>query len=977
VNIPTGGGKTAVIGALGHWHPALQRVLVVAPRIAIRKQLALELSAKRSFFLRCGFTPDSLPKKLVALNSAGDLPQKIPDDVIFVSTIQLINDMARNRASSDAYDRLAASCNAMIVDEGHYEPALSWSQALRGLGLPIVLVTATPYRNDLKPFEFDRTALHISKYSELTNENILRKVDVVQASPQLVHEPKAFVDSVLSEFVSYYGAAPERGRKLIVRCRSREQVRLIGDLMRSHRHGSGGVICLHEAFQPDRTRPWEHRQPSDPEAADAPAIWVHQHKLLEGVDGPSFRAVAFYGLVGSSRALVQQIGRVIRNPQRDPVERALMIDHSEGYLADMWQRFLEFDTAVNRDNMMQGIDDFAKAFERGLPPVVYADRQFRRRYDFGGSAEAIKRSLRLPLRCHLYSAKRGARLKALADATQERLREAEFPFHTVVAEDGEVLIVFVKLQNSSLLAEHYFFERELHVFVAVRKGPVVAVLDTSRPGLDAEAADLIGKPLGREKISRLLRRSPDTRLVEINARNSALGPSVVRRRSSAAASLEGTPPSLDEFQFVPSSLTAVDPSLSRSLPGADPDEDFFSIRSVGFGMGRITDASVRKRWADWNSWITRLTAASSDASRRAPAYLNRFAKQLEKPPDQPWPRSVLLDIDAARSMFVTTGENPEPLYIEDACLECRPSPGGSAHAARSVAITANGTDCTGTFEYDRAAERYLLKSPDLEKLYRYEEGTTSGNLLGFLNSQQAFVVVPDAPGVIYSEGNFFDPQLGLGPSFDPDGLGLAQMIEVFPELRTCTSEKGARNSAVPAGWPLGSVFNWIDRNWTRVLADAALVVCDDGKHEACDFMLAGERNGRDTVVMVHAKAAKKPAFVSASKLHDVCGQAAKQVGTIAQFGARRPEQAALWHGAWDGPGGEGRVDRRIRRSIGSWAGLTGPQIWRRLQEILARPGTEREVVMILGAALDRNRLFTQARRDVPTAPAENFIHLHR
>lgn len=977
VNIPTGGGKTAVIGTLGHWHPALQRVLVVAPRTAIRNQLARELSAKRGFFLRCGFTPDSLPKKIVALNSATDLPQRISNDAIFVSTIQLINDMARNRRADDAYDRLAATCDAVIVDEGHYEPAFSWSQALRGLGRPIVLVTATPYRNDLKPFEFDKAALYISKYSELTDEHFLRKVQVIQASPKSVSDPTAFVDSVLSEFVSYYGAPLEPDRKLIVRCRSREHVRLIGDLMRSHRYGKGGVICLHEAFKPDPARPWEKRQPTDPEASDAPAIWVHQHKLLEGVDGPSFRAVAFYGLVGSARALVQQIGRVIRNPRREPRERALMIDHSEGYLADMWQRFLDFDAAIDRDNMLQGIDDFAKAFERGLPPVVYADRQFRRRYDFGGSAQAIKRSLRLPLRCHLYSAKRGARLTALAETTAERLRDAESPFQIVAAEDGEVLILFVKLQNSPLLVEHYFFERELHVFVAVRRGPVIAVLDTSRPGLDGEATDLIGKPLGRDKISRLLRRSPDTRLVEINARNAALGPSVVRRRSSAAASLEETPPSLDEFQFVPSSLTATDSGAARSMPGIDPDEDFFSMRSVGFGMGRITDASVRKSLADWNSWITRLTAASSDASRPAPAYLDRFAKQLGQPPNEPRPRSVLLDTDEARLIFVTAGEDPEPLHIEDACLECGPSPGGSASDARSVSITANGTDCVGTFAFDRATERYLLTSPDLEKRYRYEEGTVSGNLVGFLNARQAFVVVPDSPGVIYSEGNFFDPRLGLGRRFDPDGLGLTQMIEVFPELRTCTSEKGARTSAVPAGWPLGSVFHWIDRNWRRVLPDAALVVCDDGRNEACDFILAGERKGRDTVVMVHAKASKQPAFVSASALHEVCGQAAKQVGTLAQFGARQPAQVALWHGPWDGPGGEGRVDRRIRRNIGHWARLTGLQIWRRLEEILARPGTEREVVMVLGAALDRDRLFAQARRNAPPAPAVHCIHLLR
>ena len=452
VNIPTGGGKTAVIGALCHWHPALNRVLVVAPRTAIRKQLALELSARRGVFLRCGFRPDDLPKKVIALNSASDVPKKIPDGVILISTIQLVNDMAGNRSTDPAYDRLAESCDAVIVDEGHYEPARSWSQALRGLGRPIVLVTATPYRNDLKPFEFDKSVLYVSKYSDLMESRILRKVDVVQASPLVVRDPSTFVNSVMSQFVGYYGTAPSSQRKLIIRCRTRDQIRQIGDLIRAHRHGCGGVICLHEAFATDPDRPWEMRQPTDPEVAGAPAIWVHQHKLLEGVDGPSFRAVAFYGVLGSARALVQQIGRVIRNPFRDAAEHALMIDHSDGYLADMWQRFLEYDAAIDTANMLRGLDDFAAAFEASLPPVVYADRQFRRRYGFGGSTEQIKRSLRLPLRCHLYSAKRGARLSALAAATEERLREAEFPFETVVADDKEILILFIRADSGHVEA---------------------------------------------------------------------------------------------------------------------------------------------------------------------------------------------------------------------------------------------------------------------------------------------------------------------------------------------------------------------------------------------------------------------------------------------------------------------------------------------------------------------------------------------
>ena len=181
-----------------------------------------------------------------------------------------------------------------------------------------------------------------------------------------------------------------------------------------------------------------------------------------------------------------------------------------------------------------------------------------------------------------------------------------------------------------------------------------------------------------------------------------------------------------------------------------------------------------------------------------------------------------------------------------------------------------------------------------------------------------------------------------------------------------------------ARWVAGGIcVEWIDRNCNRILPDADLIVCDDGQRESCDFLLVGNRNGREVVVMVHAKASKKPSLVSASKLHEVCGQAAKQVGMLAQFGAWRPPQVDLWHQAWDGPGGEGHVDRRIRRSRGPWANMNGPQIWDSLQAILARQGTDREVAMVLGAALDRDRLFTQARRNTPPAPAVHCIHLLR
>jgi hypothetical protein len=250
-------------------------------------------------------------------------------------------------------------------------------------------------------------------------------------------------------------------------------------------------------------------------------------------------------------------------------------------------------------------------------------------------------------------------------------------------------------------------------------------------------------------------------------------------------------------------------------------------------------------------------------------------------------------------------------------------------------------------------------------------------LVAFLNANQAFVVVPEGENTIYSEGTFYDPRLKLGAAFDPDALGLSQLIVTYPALRACRSEKGGRATARPLTWADGSVFRWIDDNADQLLSEAELVLCDDGKRESCDFLLAGQRNGRDLVVMAHAKASRRPRKVSASALHEVCAQAAKQIGLLSLFGPQPPSQVKLWDGVWDGPGGEGRVNCRIRRARGVWAGLTGIQIWERMQALLERPGTDREVALVLGASLVRDRFFAQAKQHRSPATAVHALHLIR
>jgi hypothetical protein len=162
-----------------------------------------------------------------------------------------------------------------------------------------------------------------------------------------------------------------------------------------------------------------------------------------------------------------------------------------------------------------------------------------------------------------------------------------------------------------------------------------------------------------------------------------------------------------------------------------------------------------------------------------------------------------------------------------------------------------------------------------------------------------------------------------------------------------------------------------------LLPGAELVLCDDGKRESCDFLLAGTRAGRPVVVMVQAKASTNPSFVAASKLHEICSQAVKQVGMLALFEPRKPAQVNSWAGPWIGPNSEGRVDARVRRATGNWAGLNGGQLWDSLSDVLTKQETEREVAVVLGASLVREQLFAQLGRHSPSGKAMHVFHLIR
>src|SRR5262249_22938105 len=112
-------------------------------------------------------------------------------------------------------------------------------------------------------------------------------------------------------------------------------------------------------------------------------FWVHQFKLLEGIDDPRFRLLALYEELRTTRSFVQQVGRVIRNPQRLPNETAYVMDHSNGRQKELWGSFLSFDQRVRKEGVT--VADFGKKVVEDIvkaqPDIVYIDGRFRSQFN--------------------------------------------------------------------------------------------------------------------------------------------------------------------------------------------------------------------------------------------------------------------------------------------------------------------------------------------------------------------------------------------------------------------------------------------------------------------------------------------------------------------------------------------------------------------------------------------------------------------
>ncbi|WP_372717603.1 hypothetical protein [Novipirellula sp.] len=582
-------------------------------------------------------------------------------------------------------------------------------------------------------------------------------------------------------------------------------------------------VLIHETFSDDPANQPSQRKSVPNPPNEAAVFWVHQFKLLEGIDDPRFQLLACYEELRTTRALVQQIGRELRNPSRTPGTTAHVLDHSNGHQKELWDGFMKFDELVQREGVT--VADFGKKMldelAKAQPDVVYLAGRFRTAFTLDSIDAADK--LLLPCTANVYCKNAGFSLNEMCDDIDAEFAEQNRDYRLHQINNTTAAFLYLTFSNSPLLRSTAFIKCKFGATVIRECGDYLCCFDSG--GSMPVPMDEYATPVPTNELRKLFEQSANTRLTSVSLRNSNLGLRGIRVRAVRAANIAKTVPTFDDHSFV-----------CRTVQEYSERNGDFVRQYVGFQHGKVTGSSERRgSLDDYIAWLNDITSVLASGNRSVGEF-SRFAANTTIPKDTT-PVSILLDLGEIQDRFVTDeGDGViagETLLIEDACCDV---------TSGKFDFKANGKDCVGTVAFDATKNRYRIDSPNLQGLYTTDDPSLTHGVVRFPNHGQSFRVIPKSEGCFYTMGAFYSPTLKFGNNYDDNQFGLLRTIETSPSLSTVASEKGAACYADESAWDDDTFFAIIDKlgvghGLEQLFGTPELVVCDDMGTEAADFIL--------------------------------------------------------------------------------------------------------------------------------------------
>lgn len=937
VNLPTGAGKTGVITLIAHLCDE-PRILVVCHRKAVKSQLHREISKR--------FFRNTLNDSEIELKSTyrdNDFNQGCG---IYITTFQKLSTL-----DDSSLTEVQASFDLIIVDEGHSEPSPVWREIIRQSKAVKVVVTATPYRNDLFELNINTEKYFVYTFSQACNDGVI-------VQPEFHQEHRENLLSVVSGFLNEHP-----NLKCIVKCKSLADVLLYHEILSQE----FVTVSVHDKIE-SPGKNFKFQSVALALKVENFRIIIHQHKLDEGIDIPEAKLLVLTYTLGSGRELVQSIGRVVR---KFDDSAPIVLDMAGGSNEGMWKGYLAFDNYLSHDG---GARDFIRSlstsyliegFLNGFPQYSYFGGRFRRRLDLAEISPLEDINIPMASVCFIQKNEEFS-LPLLMDKLYWELHGKG----ALVKEYRDVidlsLIIYVSFKSSRFFSEKLFFEPKLDLIVIKDAEDCVAIYDSGGGRYYNQSSYGLGASLDIGKLTALAAITPDRLIKETHAR--AVGSATQRPEMVAQ---KGT--DLGNAQTTQRNSKYALSMLRFDNFGRDGSKcnSFY----VGTRSGRIADQKESNfTLHDLSEWVD--TVASQ---MRRGGSVGRLIKSYAQPStDLPNcnPASIILDFSdleksiPARNGFISPDFHyidgwPTFVFLIDGDTIELELHYAAERTEFSVALAGGSIgvpDFEGVVEYINAHQKIKILFQDGTTylpggFYRlslpYEQGIS-------IEESWAGSVLFDVPalnsknlkekGVSDGHGNYINTTPG---EFDRDSI--------FYKLDLL------RNSGIP-NVPLSDLGEF-----ARYIPGCDLVVCVDMNTEPCDFILSSP----DKLCFVHIKCGKtvNPA-ASAGALAEVGSQAIKNIHyLISNNDTHLPGNFGMWNDTWPSAGSGYALSTRFRLFNGvashlpSADGSTSKDVWNLICSRRKSLQCKKEIWIVAGQSFSKSNFVNSMARG-QAAPAE-------
>ena len=379
---------------------------------------------------------------------------------------------------------------------------------------------------------------------------------------------------------------------------------------------------------------------------------------------------------------------------------------------------------------------------------------------------------------------------------------------------------------------------------------------------------------------------------KINVRNMTVSERAIRSRSYEAWDLRGV-----------ISLH----SAGRSIPSYLRVQTDTSLKSVTLASGRLVESSERQSLEGIALWARRELELMSSGSGDG-GFLKNFARIVD-----------LVEVERTAA--------PTSILIEVSLLQERVASGsirvlfqtrsGAEIELRKRALEALWSSLSRVFEFDIDGnviglenEAHLKGAPGRKTLTFHSktlsrikiEGATAGKitLQKHLIKDGVYTICFDDPQYMYFARRCF---MDVAGKSEIDSL--MSLFEPKSELSLVTSEKGSYTASATS-FDAGSVFHSVE----TIHAGDDFIFCDDLGNEWADHI--SFKKSPASVYFIHSK--HKKVSNSASALHEIVGQAIKNLGNM-HFSANQMLQK---YQKWQGKVIHGTKINRVRRRNGQF-----------------------------------------------------------